>query len=325
MPKVFSLTGILLLVLAGFDADESAYAQALPLKFKAVPACSALENAAATNHIPVTGFDPPPATNVMHAGDSVTILGTIFIKKKEAQWLLYVEAGAPGTNSSNRPMVVHMFNRKMSFPSKPVPATLRMLGPFAVSNSAKLKSRDQSDKFNLNETFLGLGLQRAAEVMWKHNQQTNSAAPPRRRMEDMKLTPQEQEAVAGSIPALMSYFDIVQNTDGLENLLMKLIKLPSVWSMVRHLGVTAVLYSENDARPANPADWDLPPHAAVYYLPFTLLLNGQPSVKITFVVTAPNPPRLVCGGVVGLLAERVGDNDTYMTMRVISAKCKPSK
>lgn len=272
----------------------------------------------------MAGFDQSLATNILHAGDSVTILGTIFIKKKETQWLLYVQSGAPGTNSTNPPpMVINMFKRKMSFPSRPIPATLRMLGPFSVSDITKLKSRDQSDKFTLNETFLGLGLQRTAEVMWKHNQQTNSASStPRRSMNDMNLTPQEQEAIAGSVPALTSYFEIVQNTDGLEDLLIKLIKMPSVWSIVRHLGVTAMFYSENDARPANPADWDLPPHTPVYYLPFTLLLNGTPAVKITFVVTTPNPPRLVCGGVVGMLAERVGDEDTYMTMRVISAKCK---
>ena len=322
MPKVFSLAGFLLLALASFEVEDRARAQALPPKLKPVPACSAIEIAAATNHIPMSGFDPSVATNILRAGDSATILGTIFIKKKEAQWLLYVQAGAPGTNSTNRPMVVHMFNRKMSFPSRPVPATLRMLGPFAVSNSIKLKSRNQSDKITLNETFLGLGLQRAAEVMWKYNLGTNSTSAPRH-IGDMKLTPHEQEAIAGSLPALMSYFDIVQNTDGLEDLLIKLIKMPSVWSIVRHFGVTAVFYLGEDARPANPADWGLPPGTPVYYQPFTQFLNSQPAVKLTFVVTAPNPPRLVCGGVVGLLAERVGDNDTYMTIRVISAKCKP--
>jgi hypothetical protein len=62
-----------------------------------------IESAAATNHIPLTGIDRTLATNVLHAGDSVTILGTMFLKKKETQWLLYVESGRPGTNAANRP------------------------------------------------------------------------------------------------------------------------------------------------------------------------------------------------------------------------------
>jgi hypothetical protein len=74
-----------------------------------------------------------------------------------------------------------------------------------------------------------------------------------------------------------------------------------------------------DSAPANPADWDLPASAPVYYFPCMLRLNGEPALKITFVVTTPQPPLLICGGVVGLLAEKVGDNETYMTLRVISA------
>jgi len=329
--KVFPFAALLLIALA---ANCRIRAEEPPAKFKPLSACAALATAAATNHLPLTGIDPSLATNILHAGDSATILGTIFLKKKEAQWLLYLE-GEPAISSATNapPMVVHMFNRAISFPSKPVPAKLQILGPFDTGRESHLKARTQTAQFELNESFLGIGLDQAAAVIWRRNQTaqaTNSTAltdsadeatQKRKHEANKKLSPDEQRALAGIIPALMSYFDIVQHTEGLEDLLTKLVKLPSVWSIVRNLGVTPGFYFGAKAIPANPADWDLPPATPVYYFPGELRLNGQPALNITFVVTTPHPPRLICGGVIGVLAEKPGDGDTYMTLRVISAKC----
>ncbi len=305
------------MVLAVIDANCRAIAQDLPPKFKTVPICAAIVTAAATNHIPLTGIDPPLTTNILHSGDSVTILGTMFHKKKEAQWLLYVRAESQEKITSNQPpMVVNMFKRRFSFPSKPVPASLRMLGPFnASSDKMQLKPSEQTAHFMLNESFLGIGLERAAAIVRRQRLMTNAAPA-------SKLTPDEQQALAGALPAITSYLEIVQHTDGLEDLLFQLLKPPSVWSVVTHLGVKTALEIMRTAVPANPTDWDLPPDTPIYYLPCFLRMNNQSVLKITLVVTAPNPPRLICGGVVGLIAERIGDNETYMTLRVVSAKCK---
>lgn len=329
MPKAFSAVCLTALVSIGFI--NRAGAQELPRKLKRVPACRAIETAAATNHIPVTGIDRTFATNVLHAGDCVTILGTMFQKKKETQWLLYVESGPPGTNTTNRPpWVIHMFGKAISFESRPVPATLRMLGPFTASDAPQSKFRVQTAHFSLNESFLGLGLERTAAVVY-HRHQTNNATHSNKSADAhesnhadtprIKPTLEEQRAIAGAIPALTSYFEIVQNTDGLEDLLSKLVELPSVWSIVRHLGVNPAFYFGKEASPANPADWELPPNTPVYYLPCVLTLNKQPAIKVTFVVTVPDPPRLICAGIVGLLAEKPDDDQIYMTMRVVSAKC----
>jgi hypothetical protein len=140
---------------------------------------------------------------------------------------------------------------------------------------------------------------------------------------DVKLTPAEKRAISGAVPTLMSYFDIVEHTEGLEDLLFKLVKMPSLWSIVRHGGVEAGLQIGKKASEANSTDWNLPTSVPVYYLPCTFTLNGQPAVNITMVVTSPHPPLLICGGVIALLAERPGDSETYMTLRVISAKRGP--
>ena len=340
MPKASSAVVALFIVLASISAGDCAPAPGkLFPKLSLIPVCPVLATVARTNGVPTTGMDPSLNTNLLHSGDSVTLLGTIFQKKSQSQWLLYVEAEAPAAKPDKipPPMVVNLFGTPMSFESKPVPAKLRMLGPFTVSDTQKqLKSGEQKAEFSLNESFLGVGLEQAAAVIWRRNQLkksenstprngpvfTNQTSRTQNPKAEPKLTLEEQRAISGLVPALMSYFEIVQHTEGLESLLFKLVKLPSVWSMVRHVGVTAGINFGHEAFPANPADWNLPPSAPVYYLPCMLRLNDQPALKITFVVTSPSPPLLTCGGVVGLLAEKVGDDETYMTLRVVSAKCK---
>jgi hypothetical protein len=223
-------------------------------------------------------------------------------------------------------MVVHLFDTPVSFESKPVPAKLRMVGPFAVEGTTKLKSEDKTARFWLNESFLGVGLDRAAEVISRRFHGTNSDndfASSTNSYANIKLTVAEKRAISGAVPALMSYFEIVEHTEGLEDLLFKLVKMPSLWSMVRHGGIDANLHIGKEASPANPADWGLPAATPVYYFPCLFTLNGQPAVKITLVVTVPHPPLLICGGVIALLAEKPGDNNTYMTLTVISARRGP--
>jgi hypothetical protein len=309
-------------------------------KLAPISACPALATAAQTNHIPIDRMDPLSGTNALHPGDSVTMLGTLIQKESRAQWLLYVEAAAPdpGKTPAKKPspFVVTMFGTTMKFESKPVPAKLRMLGPFSVEGMSKpLKPEEKDAQFSLNESFLSLGLEQAAAVWWQWSQMTNtdlapSNSPPAKSgtnkargwNADRQPTAAEQRALAGSIPALMSYFEIVQHTEGLEKLLFKLVKLPSLWSVIRHAGVRTDILLGEDTFPANPADWNLPASAPVYYFPCLLRINGQPAMNITFVVTSPQPPLLVCGGVAGVLAEKVGDDQTYMTLRVIDARCK---
>jgi hypothetical protein len=51
-----------------------------------------------------------------------------------------------------------------------------------------------------------------------------------------------------------------------------------------------------------------------------LRLNQHPALNLTLVVTPPHPPLRTCAGVVGLLAEKPDDKDTYLTLRIISAR-----
>lgn len=297
-------------------------------KLKSIPACSNLVTVANLNHIPLEEMSAPSGgTNALRPGDSATVLLTFVQKAKQTQWLLYFETVAPDpAKAAAKPskfVVNSRFGPPMKFRSMPTPAKLRMFGPFAAAGFTKSpKPEDRTEKFLLNEGFLALGLDQAAALLYRWGQTTNfDKAATSEALLAMKPTEAEQRALCATFPALFSYFNIVQHTEGLESLLRKLIELPSLWSMIRHRGVHADFSFGNGASPStvNPADWNLPPDAPVFHFPWLLRLNDQPALKITLVVTRPRPPLLICGGVVGVLAEKIGDDETYMTLRVISA------
>src|SRR5262249_24097528 len=109
--------------------------------------------------------------------------------------------------------------------------------------------------------------------------------------------------------------------EGLENILLKVIRKPSLWSVIRHVGVTVNLrINVKGMMPADPKPWGALAGDAPYYFPLTLDLNGQPALNGTFIVTSPRPPLLSCGGIIGMLAEKPGDNETYLILRIVSAR-----
>jgi len=296
-------------------------------KLKFIPACSNLVSAAELNRVPLTGLDSWAGTNALRSGDSATVLVTFVQKTKQTQWLLHLETtGADPTNwaaKSSTFEVKSSFGPPEKFESKPVPVRLRMFGPFAGNLDKQPKTKESNAQFALNEGFLGLGLDEAAALLCRWSKSTNfDQTVTSKSLLAMNPTPAEQRAMCAVFPALLSYFDIVQRNQALEDLLRKLVATPSLWSLIRHAGVDASLSFGNGAlpSPADPADWNLPASAAVYHFPWLLRLNDRPSLRITLVVTKPHPPLLICGGVAGVLAEKIGDDETYMTMRVISAR-----
>ena len=277
--------------------------------------------AAATqsNQIAIGQIDSPSGTNALHPGDSAAVLVTFFQKEKQTQWLLYIEAVPPDPNEKPKKASIKMTpgpGNPIIFESEPAPAKLRLLGPFATNTkSVSSKPRVADARISLEKDFLSLGLDQAAALALKWDQTTNAGNP----RAAFNPSPAEQRIFFGQFPALFSFVSIVMQTEGLNTLFFKLVDLPSVWSMVRHLGLNLNILADGRPARANPADWNLPASAEVYYYPWRLELNGKPAVKVTLVVTSPHPPLLICSGVVGILAEKAGDDETYMTLRIVNA------
>jgi len=319
LPVVFAF------LLPAYGAEVT---DALQLKLKFVPACSNLIADAILDHVPMDGIGPSfGSTNVL-AGDSITVLITLFQKEKQTQWLLYLEAlptdPAKSHDGTNKFTVTSSFGPPELFYSRPVDVKLRLLGPYGVQGHIfKVWKDEKTAKFSLNEDLLGLGFDHAAALLDRWGQTTNfTGAISSKSLLAMKPTPEEQRAICGIFPALLSYIDIVQNTKGLEELMYKVVTLPSIKSMILHRGVDADVTFGNGKLPASvkAEDWGLPSSAQAYTFPWLAKLNGEEAMTITLVVTQPRVPLMICGGVVGLLAEKAGDDETYMLMRLVSAK-----
>lgn len=307
-------------------------------KLHGVPPCAELLAVARAQHIPVEQIDPLSEAGTLKAGDSITAFVVLDDKgKRRLQWLLYLKVSgqtAPGTNNSSRMVMHSSTGSRLEFVSTPAQVTLRTLGPFDASPRKRaLKHHDKTAQFTLDEGFLALGLDRAAVALMRLRQTnvkgsfafssqpfSQAAITKTRKLTDpVRLTTDEERALAGAAPALMSYFDIVQRTEGLSDILFELIDLPSMWSLLTKGGVnTNFRFANENLGPGDGSAWNL--GLPVYNLPLVLELNKHRALDITFLATAARPPLLPCAGVVALLAEKPGKKDTYLALRILSAR-----
>lgn len=303
--------------------------------------CAELTAEAQARRIPLEGLDASGEPGRLDPGDSFTALVTLCEKGgRRTQWLLYLETLPPKpkqpAGKSPKPMVIYSWrSNKFEFASTPALVRLRTLGPFAGTGAKREKLEDHSVSFSLDKGFLGLGLDVGAATIYRSEQQkakgflwfgpelpsAAQAAEGRQLAEVLGVTPAEERALGGMFPALFSYFQVVQHTQGLEAMMLRVIDKPSLWSVVRHLGVSVNLVLDSEhLSPADTASWPSLARPSAYYFPMRLELNHRPALRATFVVTNPRPPLLSCGGVIGMLAERPGDKETYLTLRIISAR-----
>jgi hypothetical protein len=311
-----------------------------PRKLVPIALCPAALQVAQTNNIPLAGIDPPGGTNRLNPGDSITGLITLFEKGgKKTQWLLYVVAAEPTqeekarTNKPSRIAYVGVGD-KVEFSDSETPANLRLLGPFAAGTGKAPKVKDQTVHLALNEGFLGIGLDQAAaanhRIVQNHlhggfrtrNRPFTEAeiAEGRKAMGDLQVSVAEQRALIGSELALDSYAHLVMETPGIDALFYKIATLPSAWSVVRHAGINVNLNLSRDRiAPMEPATWNLAPETPCYTYPIGIQINGEPGMMVTLVVVPPHPPLLECAGIIGFLAEKPDDKETYMLLQIIGA------
>jgi hypothetical protein len=341
MRRLFLIVAIAALRICHGLAAEAG-AEAVLEKFRPVNPCGSAIVWAQSQKVPLNQIDSTVDGEALNSGDSITGLITLHEKgARQKQWVVYSEIVAPAPKDdlgkTDKPMVLYTtLGNKLEFKSTPVMVNVRTVGPFVeTGDKKKPKVEEESARFPLDKGFLSLGLDRAvaAVLKFKENKQHDNfafgpkpfsdseIAKGRKLAEATHITSEDERALCGSCPALLSYFDFAQHTPGLQDICFKVVDMPSVWSMIRHVGVTANLTFQTEKfRTADSFAWEPAANVPLFYFPILLELNGQPALKVTFVVTSPKPPVLGCGGVVGMLAEKPGEKDTYLTLRVVSAR-----
>jgi len=313
-------------------------------RLEPVPPFPELRTAAKTNDISLAGISLITGTNVL-PGDSLTALITLHQKRNRfTQWLVYFEVITnPPPLRPPKPVVLYnSLGDKFEFPNVPVTFRIRTIGPFV--NSASIwgapVTKDNSARASVNGAFLSLGLEQCMAALYRIDAlaQKTGATNVYIETEDkpfpdktinktqklvapLHITLQERRALATGEPALTSYFEAVGETPDLEGMMWKVISLPSVWSMVKHRGVTATLDIDvHNIRPLSlPPGWNMPGRGPVYGLPMSVTLNGKPALDVSLMITSPSPSLVACGGIVGFVAQNPNDEENYLTLRIISA------
>lgn len=313
----------------------------------------ALEATARGEEIPLRGIDAPDPAARLEVGDSVTALLTLHEKKnRRTQWLLCLKViPTPVLKSSAGEPMIFYTSTGHRFEFEPSLAWLRVqsIGPCpepkAGEDPAKLKVR--SVDISVNKGFLGVGFDQGAASIVRRSGMARAAGrtnldfhfgvkdQPFDRATILRestkaaallVTTNEERSLVGWIPATISYFETTMNCPDLESILRKLVKLPSVWSMIKGRGVAVSLaFDTENVGSYGVESWRIPSAPAAYAVPWTAALNGQPGLNVTMIVTSPQPPLLTCAGIVGMLVETPGNQDKYLTLRVISARAGGAK
>ena len=342
MKSFFILLFALAPVFWAFGRDTNLLSRLEP-----VPPLLELRTVAKTKDIPLEGIGPLTATNVL-PGDSLTALITLHQKRNRlTQWLVYFEvvgvSNQPPSRSEKPVVLYNTMGDKFEFPQAPVAFRIRTIGPYL--NSASIlgapAAKDNYGRISVNGTFLVLGMEGGMAALYRLNpviQKTGATDfdpqiaekpfPDTTIRKNQKfaallhITPSERRALAVGEPALMSYFASVGQTPDLENILFKVVSLPSIWSILKHRGVTVSLdFDVKHIRQMPlPAGWDLPGQGPVYSLPLALTLNEKPALYVTLIITSPSPSLVACGGIAGFVAQNPSDDQNYLTFRVISAQ-----
>ncbi|HEV2331290.1 MAG TPA: hypothetical protein VGY56_21110 [Verrucomicrobiae bacterium] len=316
-----------------------------------VPPFPELRTVAKANDIPLEGIGPVTATDVV-PGDSLTALVTLHQKRNRlTQWLVHFEVVALTNRSASHPakpiVLYNSMGDKFEFSNTPVAFRIRTLGPYVDSASiwGAPVPKDNDARASVNGTFLALGLDKCMAALYRldpliqkagatnFNVEIFAKPPPAALIKRnqklgalLHITPQEKNALATGGPALGSYFSAVGETPELEDMMWKVISLPSVWSIVKHAGVTASLdFEVRNIRPVPlPPGWNLPGHATVYAFPLSVMLNEKPALYVTLLITSPNPSLVACGGIIGFVAQNPDDNENHLVLRIISAQREKS-
>ena len=253
-PPQASILGLLLSLCLWLDVSAQEATPGFVSRLAAVTPMPALAQAAKANHIPLEQIDPSVETNRVSPGDSFTAVVALFSRRPETQWLLFLQGVEPTPkelkeNSPGSMVIYNTLGHKLEFPSAPAFVALRTMGPFVAGETRK-KPGDETTRFVLDQGYLGLGLEQAAAAMLRMHRSgvkgpCMSGTEPfgddvtgkcRKADESWHINPAEERALAGSFPALLSYFKTAQEAPELLDILAKALDRPSLWSLLWHGG-----------------------------------------------------------------------------------------
>jgi hypothetical protein len=244
------------------------------------------------------------------AGDTVLAVATLRTKGKTRQWLMELRMDdltpKERAGAGHMIMTVDIKSHRYQFvANESMAIAARTIGPFEPTTTTA--PDDKHGRALVSGDFLALGLDKACRQMID-NGKDNAA-----------LSEAGERAVVGVFPALGGFFQAVQNTPGLRDILWEVIEKPSVWSFAKTGGHLNVFMNYGDAAAVKPEEWSFAGNR-VWRFDLALSLNKKPALDCVLFVVSPKPPLLTTGGVVRIIAVPPTRPDTELEIRVLSTR-----
>lgn len=322
--------------LSGGEAARQVPGFVFPEPLPAVLAAAEKEN------IEISRFDPPRSRIAARPGDGVTNLVSVGDMADLTQWLIETTVVEPEANEREAPLArLDTFytsgGTEVRFSVDRVVLRVRVAGPFRqrAGGSYHVVSR----RIVVNADLLGIALDEACKgivAVQRAFAADPKATPPvwavrrspfpedeaketRTLADRIGRTPACERALVGAMPALSQFFDTVNRTPALQEILKSVVDL-SWWSLLKNAGAvrSRVVPMFGQVAELNLPEWTHP-EIPLHQLPFTVELNGKAALVGDLAVAASRPPLLTTAGIVAVSARGPSGTGPRFSMRVLAA------
>jgi hypothetical protein len=326
-----------------FAAGLSAAARADQPRASFAPPFPATAAAAQARGIALEGFDPVREDLQLRPGDTVTALFTLREGDRRQQWLAEIKI-VPLTPSEKsaapREQTIYtQTGREFRLSSPPAAFGLRMFGPFRETDAPDARVREKTARFLVQQDYLSFGWDRMAELalrLREIGQEIKLGISTGKFSEEQigwgkswaaeaRFTPEDETVCAKQGFAQVEFLMLADRTPGFRDIAKASVDMPSILSglLTRNFGIWFSYDWKSVAR-HDAAQFGLSWDEPFYSLPFSLTMFGKHVANGTWLTTAPKPPLLTCGGVVGLAISPPNRADKQLEFRVIAARNGPA-
>lgn len=276
--------------------------------------------------------------SLLPAGASALWCGLTLTKGSEEQhWVMILDRPEQDAKSSgeseNGSVCYTTTGRSFPFPGEKAVIRSMLHGPFSeLDEPVPVRTAEIA----VNRANLGIGLHRVSgffralqvlrdrdpdgpRMRYSVSQDPVPADPvlsDTKLLEDIGLTPEVERAFVGSLPALMEFFGVVYETDGLKDILKQMIPGRSLLGMLNPFGSRSIGFSYGNPQPYRIEASGLGAGLEVVTaIPVELQMKEKIVLVATLYAVDPVGPWEVCAGVVALKVQSVKDPDKYLVIR----------
>ncbi len=297
---------------------------------------------ASSHGISLEGIDVPVEGAVPQKGDQIVFLLALEKDGTTKQWLVRLETDdLTKKEQAMKPLAEDVIYTStglhLQYPNTRTALLVELIGPFSTGSTRQPGAPEQARSL-VSREYLDLGIAqycRSALQVTKRKQAagitdfhySGSASIPsaeivargKKAAAAFGLTPEEERLSFSVYFALRTFFGAASEIPGNQHVLEQVIQKPSVWSVIRHLGVAVGLEWEPErvqVAPEGTAGVQQP----VYLLPVLLSLNNTPAVKANLAVSESLPPLQASAGILAVCAEHPTATDRRLFIRMLSAR-----